>query len=69
MTNEVGRPRVLRVAAVVTFNGAMFIAALGTAATAVAPALTGGRRLGRWLDQFRGPRLPSRPAIGTDGPS
>jgi hypothetical protein len=58
----------LWVAAIVTFNGAMFIAALGATGTAVvASALTGGRLLGLWLDQLRGPRLPPRPAIGADG--
>ena len=60
----------LWVAAVVTFNGAVFIAALGATGTAfVASALTGGRLLGLWLDQLRDPRLPSHPAISADGHS
>jgi len=55
-------------AVVVTLNGAMFIAALGATGTAiVASALTGSRLLGLWIDQYRGPQVPSRPAIGTDG--
>jgi hypothetical protein len=41
-------------AAIVTFNGAVFIAAFGATCTVLAiSALTGGRLLGLWTDQFR----------------
>jgi hypothetical protein len=41
-------------AAIVTFNGAMFVAAFGATCTIVAiSAMTGGRLLGLWLDQLR----------------
>jgi len=41
-------------AAIVTFNGAMFIAAFGATCTVLAiSAMTGGRLLGLWLDQLR----------------
>ncbi len=41
-------------AAIVTFNGAVFIAAFGATCTVLAiSALTGSRLLGLWIDQFR----------------
>ena len=41
-------------AAIVTFNGAMFIAAFGATCTVLAiSAMTGGRLLGLWLDRLR----------------
>jgi uncharacterized protein DUF1707 len=41
-------------AAIVTFNGAMFVAAFGATCTILAiSALTGSRLLGLWLDQLR----------------
>jgi hypothetical protein len=41
-------------AAIVTFNGAMFIAAFGATCTVLAiSAMTGSRLLGLWLDQLR----------------
>jgi len=50
----------LWVAAIVTFLGAVFIAALGATAIAiVASALTGGRLLALWIDRFRSRTGPS----------
>ncbi len=41
-------------AAIVTFNGAMFIAAFGATCTVLAiSAMTGSRLLGLWLDRLR----------------
>jgi hypothetical protein len=41
-------------AAIVTFNGAMFVAAFGATCTVLAiSALTGSRLLGLWLDRLR----------------
>jgi DUF1707 SHOCT-like domain len=41
-------------AAIVTFNGALFIAAFGATCTVLAiSAMTGGRLLGLWLDRLR----------------
>jgi hypothetical protein len=41
-------------AAIVTFNGALFIAAFGATCTVLAiSAMTGSRLLGLWIDQFR----------------
>jgi hypothetical protein len=41
-------------AAIVTFNGAMFVAAFGATCTIVAiSAMTGSRLLGLWLDRLR----------------
>ena len=41
-------------AAIVTFNGALFIAAFGATCTVLAiSAMTGSRLLGLWLDQLR----------------
>jgi len=41
-------------AAIVTFNGAMFVAAFGATCTILAiSALTGSRLLGLWLDRLR----------------
>jgi hypothetical protein len=41
-------------AAIVTFNGAMFVAAFGATCTIIAiSAMTGSRLLGLWLDRLR----------------